>query len=422
MIDIKLLRQNPEIIKDALKKRGVELDVEYLLELDKKIRKIKKEVQDLRAQRNEISPLARDNPELLEKGRELKQQIKKLEEQLKGLEVEFNEIFTLIPNIPLEDVPLGKDENDNVVIKEWGRVPKFNFEPKDHLELGKTWDLIDVERAAKVSGTRFGYLKNEAAILELALINFSFDLLVGREKFTPIIPPTLIRPEAMKGMGYIDTEEDLAERYFLEKDNLFLIGTAEQAIGPMHKDEVFKEEELPKRYVAFSSCFREEAGSYGKDTRGIFRVHQFDKIEMFSFTKPENSKEEHLYLLNLAEALMQSLKIPYRVVKICTGDLARPSAATYDIEAWIPSQNKYRETHSISNCTDFQARRLNIRFKSQKSKVKSQKLEFVHTLNGTAIAIGRTIIAILENYQQKDGRILVPKVLRKYLGFKYIPK
>ena len=312
---------------------------------------------------------------------------------------------------------LAEDEKDNVVIKEWGRPKKFDFKVRDHLELGEMWDLIDIKRASKISGARFGILKNEAVLLEFAIIKFAYDMLL-KERFVPVIPPGLIRPEAMKGMGYIDTEEDLQERYFLEKDKLFLIGTAEQSIGPMHKDEIFEEDQLPRRYLGFSSCFREEAGSYGKDTRGIFRVHQFDKIEMFSFTKPEDSQIEHKFLLSLQEQLMQALKIPYRVVKICSGDLARPSASTYDIETWIPSQQKYRETHSASNCTDFQARRLNIRFRCKSAN----KLEFVHTLNATAFAIGRTLIVIFENYQQRDGRIVVPKVLRKYIGFKHIPK
>jgi seryl-tRNA synthetase len=229
------------------------------------------------------------------------------------------------------------------------------------------------------------------------------------------VPPVLIIPEMMKKMGYIDTEEDKKERYFLEKDNLYLVGTAEQSIGPMHSGEVFKQKDLPRRYVGFSSCFREEAGSYGRDTRGILRVHQFDKIEMFSFTKPEDSVKEHKFFLSLEEKLMQKLKIPYQVVQIVSGDLGIPVASKYDIEAWMPGQDKYRETHSTSNCTDFQARRLNIRYKD-----KFGKFNFVHTINGTAFAIGRTIIAILENYQRRDGKVEIPKVLQKYLGFKKI--
>ncbi len=412
MIDIKILRENPEIIKDALKKRGVNLDIDNLLTLDKRKREATKAIEALRAERNKISLSAKDNPELMAKGKQIKDELKKLEEELKGLEAEFDPLFLLIPNIPLPQVPEGAGEKDNVVIKEWGKKPKFSFEAKDHIEIGKGLDLIDIDRAAKISGSRFGILKNEAVLLEFALIRLAMDVLL-KEGFTPVIPPTLIKPKMMKGMGYIETNEELAERYFLEKDGLFLVGTAEQAIGPMHQDEVFEEKELPQRYVAFSSCFREEAGSYGKDTKGIFRVHQFDKVEMFSFIKPEDSSKEHLYLLGLAEKLMRMLNLSFRVVNLCAGDLARPSAQTYDIETWIPSQERFRETQSISNCTDFQARRLNIRYKSP-------KLEFVHTLNGTAFAIGRMLIAILENYQQKDGKVVVPKALRKYVGCKLI--
>lgn len=418
MIDIKLLREKPEVIKKALKSRGVEVDIDYLQDLDKKIRTLKQEIDLLRKKRNQISDQRKSQNFQIEEARKIKEAIKYKERNLKGLETEFKSIFFLIPNIPLEDTPIGQDESQNIEIEKWGKIKKFDFPPRDHLELGEKWDLIDVKRAVKISGTRFGILKNEAVLLEFALIKFTFDFLVKKFNFIPVLPPVLIKPEAMEGMGYIDTQNDLAERYFLEKDELFLIGTAEQAIGPMHKDEIFQEEELPKRYLGFSVCLREEAGSYGKDTRGIFRVHQFDKIEMFSFVRPEDSKKELLFLLEIQKTLMKKLKIPFRVVKICTGDLARPSAQSFDLEAWIPSQNKYRETHSSSNCTDFQARRLNIRFKRKKKN----RPEFVHTLNGTAFAIGRTLIAIFENYQQKDGRILVPKILRKYLGFKWIPR
>jgi seryl-tRNA synthetase len=327
----------------------------------------------------------------------------------------LNELLYQVPNLPFDDVPVGKDETENVVLREWGKKPEFNFKFKDYLILAENLDLIDVKRAAKTSGTRFGFLKREAAILEFALINFVFDMLVP-EGFIPVVPPVMIKPEPFRGMGYL--ERGAEEVYFIPKDNLYLIGTAEQIIGPMHMDEIFKEEDLPKRYIGFSSCFRREAGSYGKDTRGIFRVHQFDKVEMFSFCKPEDSIREHHFFLSLEEKLMQSLKIPYRVVQMCTGDLGDPAAAKYDIEAWIPSQGRYRETHSTSNCTDFQARRLNIKYRDKKTR----KLKFVHTINGTAFAIGRTIIAIFENYQQKDGTILIPEVLQKYTGFEKIGK
>ncbi|PJC48098.1 MAG: serine--tRNA ligase, partial [Parcubacteria group bacterium CG_4_9_14_0_2_um_filter_35_11] len=299
-----------------------------------------------------------------------------------------------------------------VVIKEWGGKPKFDFLTKDYLELAEKLDLIDVKRAAKISGTRFGILKKEAVFLKFALRNFASEILI-KEGFIPIDPPVMIRPEIMQAMGYVERGRD--EIYYLKDDNLCLIGTAEQALGPIHADEILEEKQLPKRYIAFTPCFRREAGSYGKDTKGIFRVHQFDKIEMFSFSHPQKSQKEHQFLLSCEEKLMQALKIPYRVVQICTGDLGDPAAAKYDIEAWLPGQGCYRETHSTSNCTDFQARRLNIRYKE-----KSGKLSFVYTLNGTAFAIGRILIAIFENYQQKDGSIKIPEVLQKYLGRKKV--
>ena len=412
MIDIKLLRENPKVVKQALKKREVDLDIDKLLELDKRKREMIQEVESLRSQRNEISA-QKGKPADLEKAKQIKQELKKKEKDLENIEKEFGSLFILIPNILLDDVPIGKSEKDNKVIREWGKPKKFDFKIKDHLEIGKTLDLIDFERAVKISGSRFGILKNQAVLLEFALIQFAFDTLL-KKGFSLIVPPTLLKTEMMKGMGYLDTEEDREERYFLEKDGLYLTGTGEQMVGPMYQGETFESKDLPKRFVAFSSCFREEAGSYGKDTKGIFRVHQFDKVEMFSFTKPKDSPKEHLYLLDLQEKLMQELEIPHRVVHLCSTDICRASASTYDIESWIPSQDKFRETHSTSNCTSFQARRLKIKYKE------GDKTNFVHTLNGTAFAIGRTIIAILENYQQKDGSILVPKALEKYLGFKYI--
>ena len=412
MIDIKLLRENPKVVKQALKKREVDLDIDKLLELDKRKREMIQEVESLRSQRNEISA-QKGKPADLEKAKQIKQELKKKEKDLENIEKEFDSLFIMIPNILLDDVPIGKSEKDNKVIREWGKPKKFDFKIKDHLEIGKTLDLIDFERAVKISGARFGILKNQAVLLEFALIQFAFDTLL-KKGFSLIVPPTLLKTEMMKGMGYLDTEEDREERYFLEKDGLYLTGTGEQMVGPMYQGETFESKDLPKRFVAFSSCFREEAGSYGKDTKGIFRVHQFDKVEMFSFTKPKDSPKEHLYLLDLQEKLMQELEIPHRVVHLCSTDICRASASTYDIESWIPSQDKFRETHSTSNCTSFQARRLKIKYKE------GDKTNFVHTLNGTAFAIGRTIIAILENYQQKDGSILIPKVLEKYLGFKYI--
>jgi seryl-tRNA synthetase len=411
MIDINLLREQPEVIKKALGKRNLSLNFERLIDLDTKKREKIQKVDSLRAKKNEISSAGK--PEDIQKAKEIKSLLKQEEEELKNIEEEFNKLFLLIPNIPLDDVPVGLDDKANGIVKKEGKPKSFAFKVKDHLELAKLHNLIDIERATKVSGSRFGILKNEAALLEIALVNFCLDNLV-EQGFTFVIPPTLLREEMMRKMGYVDTKEDLAERYFFDKDNLFLAGTAEQMVGPMHAGEVFKKEDLPKRYLAFSSCFREEAGSYGKDTRGIFRVHQFDKLEMFSFTEAEDSKEEHQFLIKMQEKLMKKLDLPYQLVHLSTGDMSRPSASTYDIETWIPSQNKYRETHSASNCTDFQSRRLNIRVKE------NNDLNFVHTLNATAIAVGRIIIAILENNQDKKGNIKMPKVLHKYLGFKKV--
>jgi len=419
-MDIKFVRQNPYKVKEGCQKKQIKVDVDKLLMLDEKKRGIIKELELLRAEQNRISNQVRQEKDenkknsLIVTSRELGPKIKKLEENLKAIDPEIDKLMRQIPNPPFEEVPVGKDDSENQVLRKVKEHTKFDFEPKDHMVLGTDLDLIDTDRAAKTSGSRFGFLKNEAARMEFALVNFALDIL-SKEGFSLVITPVMLKPEMMAGMGY--TERGVDEIYFLEKDNLYLVGTSEQMIGPMHADEVFELKELPKRYVGFSSCFRREAGSYGKDTKGILRVHQFDKLEMFSFTHPDKSKEEHELLLSMEEKLMQKLEIPYQVINICTGDLGDPAAKKYDIEAWIPSQNRYRETHSTSNCTDFQTRRLNIRFRQ-----KDGSLEFAHALNGTALAMGRIIIAILENYQQKDGSIVIPKVLQKYMGIKKIVK
>lgn len=403
---LKRIRKNPEIYQRGFQKRGIKLDLNSLLELDKEWRALLGEIEFLRAEQNRLAKKKDFSQDELERGKAIKQRLKELEKELKEKEEKLDSLLFSLPNLPLETTPLGEDESKNRVIKEVGKKPKFNFSPKDYLTLVEDkW--IDIKRAAKVSGTRFGYLKNEAVLLEYALVNWVIKKLL-KKGFTLIIPPALITFQAMKGMGYIDREKDFQERYYLPQDNLFLIGTAEQAIGPMHMNEIFEEKELPKRYLAFSPCFRREAGSYGKETKGIWRVHYFEKLEMFSFTRAEDSLKEHQFLLGIEEELMQELKIPYRVIEICTGDLAPPAAASYDIEAWLPGQNRYGETHSCSNCTDFQSQRLNIRYRSKEG------LKFVHTLNATAFAIGRILIAIIENYQQKDGSIKIPQVLSPY--------
>jgi len=409
MLDIKFIRQNPEKVKKGCRKKKVKVDITRVLTIDQEKRKYQKTLEELRAKQRRLSF---ETPLPLKKLTGIKNEIKKIEPRVKEKEQELKNLLLQIPNLPFDNVPEGKDEKGNVVIKEWGGKPKFDFKTKDYLELAEKLDLIDVKRAAKISGTRFGILKKEAVFLKFALRNFASEILI-KEGFIPIDPPVMIRPEIMQAMGYVERGRD--EIYYLKDDNLCLIGTAEQALGPIHADEILEEKQLPKRYIAFTPCFRREAGSYGKDTKGIFRVHQFDKIEMFSFSHPQKSQKEHQFLLSCEEKLMQALKIPYRMVQICTGDLGDPAAAKYDIEAWLPGQGCYRETHSTSNCTDFQARRLNIRYKE-----KSGKLSFVHTLNGTAFAIGRILIAIFENYQQKDGSIKIPEVLQKYLGRKKV--
>lgn len=422
MIDIKFLRENPEIVKEGCRKKGLQVNIDRILEIDKKRREVMQALEGMLAEKNKVSKqmsVIREEKEkrkIILQMQELDKNSDRLNRDLKSLQKKFDNLMYQIPNLPLPEVPLGRDERDNIVLKEIGEKPKFSFEPRDYLTIAEQFDLIDVKRAAKTSGTRFAFLKKEAVLLELALINFAFNKLIDKG-FIAVIPPVLIKPEPFRAMGYLDRGEE--EVYYLPKDNLYLIGTSEQIIGPMHNEEIFEEKELPKRYLGFSSCFRREAGAYGRDTKGILRVHQFEKIEMFSFTKPEDSEEEHKFLLSCEEELMKELGIPYRVIQMCTGDLGTPAAAKFDIEAWLPGQNQgkgeYRETHSTSNCTDFQARRLNIRYRN-----KENKLTIVHTLNGTALAIGRTIIAILENYQQKDGSVIIPKVLMPYLGDKRI--
>ncbi|MBD3282623.1 MAG: serine--tRNA ligase [Candidatus Portnoybacteria bacterium] len=410
MIDIELLRQHPEEIKQGAKKKGVDIDIDQILKIDKQRRELIQEVEELKAKKNKISKKQLTEEEIQE-AKKIKERIKEVEPELEKIEEQFNKMLLLIPNPPLKTAPEGKDEEDNKVIREEGKKPKFKFKPKDYLTIAENLDIIDTKRAAKVSGSRFGYLKGAAVLLEIALIQLTMEEL-RKENFIPIIPPAMIRPEMMQAMGYVERGGD--EIYHTAKDDLYLIGTSEQSIGPMHANETIEEKEMPKRYAAFSPCFRREAGSYGKDTKGILRVHQFDKIEMFSFCMPTESETEHKEFLKIQERLMNLLKLPYRVLNICTGDLGDPAAAKFDIETWMPGQKEYRETHSTSNCTDFQARRLNIKYK------RGDKQNFVHTVNGTAFAIGRIIISIIENYQKENGTIEIPKKLRKYINLKEI--
>ena len=405
MLDIKFIRENPKLVDEKAKQKGYPVDVVKLLKVDQDRRKLIEEVDKLRSERKKA---ADDRNE--RKGQQLKSDIRKKEDKLEKLQEEFYELIRLVPNMPSEDVPIGGDETQNKVVKEVGKKTQFAFKPKDHLELGEALDLIEVQKASKISGPRFNFLKNELVTLEFALIDLALDTLKA-EGFIQIIPPVIINKRAVEGLGYPEYER--GEGYKI--NDQYLVGTSEHSIVPMHIDEVFNAKDLPRRYAAFSTAFRREAGSYGKDTRGIFRVHQFDKIEMVSFVNRKDSQKELKYLLSLEEKFVQELEIPYRVIQMCTADLGFPTASKFDIECWFPSQNQYRETHSASTTTDFQSRRLDIKY------VEGSEKKFVHILNGTAFAIGRTLIAIMENYQAKDGSIQVPKALQKYTGFAKIP-
>jgi seryl-tRNA synthetase len=418
MLDIKFIRQNPETVREGARKKNIEVDTDKILELDRQKRECLQALEDMNAKKNEASKKIAgaeedDKKAIIMQMKELDSNNDKLEEKMNAIDAELQNLLMQIPNLPLDSVPVGKDDSENVVEEQIGKKTEFDFIPKSYMDLGEALDIIDVKRAAKTSGSRFGFLKGKLALMEFAIINLVLEKLT-KNGFIPVIPPVMLKPEIAKGMGFLEQGND-EDAYYLPKDDLFLAGTAEQPLGGMHSGEVFEEKDLPRRYVGFSTCFRREAGSYGKDTKGILRVHQFDKLEMFSYSKPGDSVKEHKFLLSMEKELMKELGVPFQVIHIASGDLGVPAAEKYDIEAWIPLENRYRETHSTSNCTDFQARRLNIRYRD-----KNGNFNFVHTLNGTAFAIGRILIAIMENYQQKDGSIEVPKTLQKYLGFKSI--
>jgi seryl-tRNA synthetase len=354
-----------------------------------------------------------DASEKLIEAARLPDEIKALEGRLQDYEGKLEYYLSRLPNITHETVPPGRDENDNVVVRVWGEKPSFNFKPMDHIDLGLKLDLIDVERAAKVSGARFAYLKNEASLLEFAIVRYALEKVV-KEGFIPVIPPVLVKREAMYGAGFLPLGED--DVYWIRGEDLCLAGTAEIPLAAMHMGEILDEDDLPLYYTGFSTCFRTEAGAHGRDTKGIFRVHQFDKLELFKFTTPEASWEEHEKLIGTVEQIYRGLNLHYRIVNVCSGELGVSAAKKYDLEVWLPGQGKYREVVSCSNCTDYQARRLNIRCR----KDPREKPRFVHTLNSTAVAVGRVLVAIFENYQREDGSIRVPDALTPYLGFREI--
>ena len=420
MLDIKLIRQNPEFVKERLSTRDKAYAnmIDELLAVDNERRNIIAEVEKLKSEKNklskEIGKLFREGKKdeaekLKEEVNAKNKKIERLEKELKEVENRFKDILLRIPNIPHPSVPIGEDENDNVEIRRWGEPRKFDFEPLPHWEIGEKLGILDFERGAKLSGSRFTVMYKEAAKLERALINFMLDIHTKEHGYTEVWTPVLVKPEILIGTGQLPKfEEDL---YKVCEEDLYLLPTAEVSLTNLHANEILKEEELPKYYTAYTPCFRREAGSHGKDVRGILRQHQFDKVELVKIVKPENSYEELEKLVNEAEKILQLLELPYRVVELCSGDLGFSAAKTYDIEVWIPSQNRYREISSCSNTEDFQARRAKIRYKDKNTG----KNILVHTLNGSGLAVGRTLLAIMENYQRKDGGFDIPKVLKKYM-------
>ena len=406
MLDINFIRDNLELCKTAAKNKNREVNWDALLAADDKRRELIAQTEKLRAERNQIGRTQNTEHNDQQRGREIKQELKTLEEELRGVEESFGLLMLTVPNVPDESVPVGKDESENVEIRTWGETPKFDFPVQDHIALAKSLDLIDFERGAKVGGSRAFFLKNEAAQLEFALLFYTFNKLIGKG-YTPIIAPSLVREFTLIGVGQFPWGKE--EVYHLEKDDQYLAGTAEQTVTAYYSDEVLLEKELPKKFVAFSPCFRREAGSYGKDTKGVYRVHQFNKVEqvIISTNDMNTSYTLHEELLRNSEEILQDLALPYRVLLMCTGDMGEPQVKKYDIETWMPGRNAYGETMSNSIMGEFQARRLKIRYKTKDGAIK-----FVHTLNNTAIASPRILVAILENYQQADGSIKIPTVLQ----------
>ena len=435
MLDIKFIRENKDLVKLTIinKQLAGKVDVDKLLELDEKLVSLTDELIELRQQRNLLNDkikLAKDNNSrktLIEENTLLKPKVQKLEAEIKETEDSFMELMLKVPNVTDPKMPIGKDEDENVEIRKWGKIPEFDFEPLDHVELGKKLGIIDVEKSGEISGSRFYYLKGAAALIQFAIVQLVFDTLTNREligklakqvgnpfdtPFIPVIPPVMMRPSVMERMGRLDPVD---ERYMQKLDDLVLVGSAEHTLGPLHMDETLDKSDLPIRYIGYSTAFRREAGSHGKDVRGILRVHQFDKLEMETFVPQEFGGVEQDLIVAIQEYLIQKLEIPYHVLQICTGDAGAPDYNQIDMECWIPSQKKYRETHTSDYMTDFQARRLKTRYKDENGKSK-----YVYMNDATAFAIGRILIAILENNQQKDGSVRIPNVLQKYVGTDFI--
>jgi seryl-tRNA synthetase len=416
MLDLKLIREDPDAVRSGLARRGGSFPIEEILEVDARRRAAQARLDSLRAEQKKGGKLVSKMKDA-EKD-QLLERLKLLSDEIAGLELEqassasdLNRLMLELPNVPHESVPEGATDDDNVELYKIGDPPSFGFEPKDHLDIGEALGIIDVERGARTSGSRFAYLKGAGAILWLSLLRYTLDLL-AKEGMTPVVPPVLVRREAMEGTGFLPTDEQ--QIYKTADDDLYLVGTSEVPLAAMHMGEVLDEASLPIRYVGVSTCFRREAGAHGRDTRGIFRLHQFEKVEMFSFVRAGKSWAEHERLLAIEESILRALHLPYRAVNVCAGELGAPAAKKVDLEAWFPGQNRYREVTSCSNTTDYQARRLNCRIRTERGP------EFVHTLNGTAVTSSRHIAAILENHQREDGSVAVPEVLTPYTGFNII--
>ena len=416
MIDVGILREHPDDLAAALSRRGVDIDVAALVRIDAERRTARADAEEMRSRQKDagksIATLSGDEKSVAIAGAsELAERYRTRVAEADELDAAFMEQWVTLPNIADESAADGFDEEDGIEITRWGEPPVFDFEAKDHADLGAALGNIDIERATKISGSRFGMLTGKMALLEMAMARWAMDVLSGYG-FTPVLPPVLVREQALFGTGFFPADRE--QVYSVEEDDLYLVGTSEVPLAAMHGDEILDADLLPVRYAGFSTCFRVEAGTYGKDTRGIFRVHQFNKVEMFSFVDPDLSREEHDFLLAREEELVQALEIPYRVVNVAAGDLGASAAKKYDIEAWFPGQERYREITSTSNTTDYQSRRLKVRYKDADGTNR-----LVHTLNGTAVT-GRALIALVENHQQADGSIRIPEALRPYTGFDVI--
>jgi len=421
MLDLKFVRENLDTVKQALEVRNSDISLDEFLELDRRRRQLIQETEELRARRNRVSQeigrlkkAGEDATEMIKEMKEVGGRIKELEGELSGIDEKIRDIMLSIPNIPHESVPVGKDEDDNVTVKRWGDIPEFDFDPLPHWDIGVKAGILDFERAAKLTGSRFTVYFGLGAMLERALINFMLDLHRERHGYLEVLPPVIVNSASLYGTGQLPKfEEDLFKLNFRD---YYLIPTAEVPVTNLHRDEILDEAELPKHYVAYTPCFRSEAGSHGRDVRGIVRQHQFNKVELVKFVTPETSYQELDSLLLDAEDVLQALEIPYRVIVLCTGDLGFSAAKTFDIEVWLPGQDRFCEISSCSNFESFQARRANIRYRPKGKK----KTRLVHTLNGSGLAVGRTVVAILENFQQADGSVVIPEVLRPYMGGKEI--